>query len=154
MRNQLLLLLTIVGVCLGLGVGVAVQSAKPSQTAATLIYFPGEIFLRMLQMLIVPLIVASLVSGVSSLDVKASGKLGRRAVVYYMATTLAAVILGIILVETIRPGGSDVQEDHAGNDEVEAASTLNTFLDLIRCVYDNVCKINCSLSYVVGCSSG
>lgn len=132
LRNNLLLVLTIIGVCLGLGIGVAVQSVGPSQTAVTLIYFPGEIFLRMLQMLIIPLIVASLVSGVSSLDVKASGKLGRRAVIYYMATTLSAVVLGIILVMSIRPGGSTCADDQIGEEEVAAASTLDTFLDLIR----------------------
>ena len=60
--------------------------------------------MRMLKMLILPLIVSSLIVGLADLDQSASGKLGRRAVVYYMATTGLAVILGILLVVAINPG--------------------------------------------------
>lgn len=44
------------------------------------------------------------VTGVSSLDQGSSGKMGLRAVAYYMTTTLIAVIIGIVLVVTIQPG--------------------------------------------------
>ena len=64
----------------------------------------GEIFLRMLKALILPLIVPSLITAVGSLDLSLSGKVGMRAVAYYFATTILAVILGIILVTTIHPG--------------------------------------------------
>ena len=43
-------------------------------------------------------------AGVATLDRRASGKLGARAIVYYMTTTLIAVIIGIVLVVTINPG--------------------------------------------------
>ena len=45
-----------------------------------------------------------LLTGVSSLDRSVSGKLGVRAIVYYMATTFIAVVIGIVLVITINPG--------------------------------------------------
>jgi Na+/H+-dicarboxylate symporter len=54
----------------------------------------------MLKMLILPLIVSSMISAVGSLDLSVSGRIGTRAIVYYMSTAVSA-ILGIILVLTI-----------------------------------------------------
>ena len=56
--------------------------------------YVGNLFLRMLKALILPLIVPSLIAAVGSLDMSISGKVGGRAVGYYMATTVLAVILG------------------------------------------------------------
>ena len=56
--------------------------------------YVGKLFLRMLKALILPLIIPSLVAAVGSLDMSISGKVGSRAVGYYMATTVMAVILG------------------------------------------------------------
>src|SRR5207302_30480 len=66
--------------------------------------FPGSIFINILKMLILPLIVSSIISALAQLDAQSSGKMGVRALIYYLATTLIAAILGIILVLTIRPG--------------------------------------------------
>ena len=53
--------------------------------------------MRMLKMMIIPLIVSTLVAGLAGLDSTASGKMGLRAIVYYMSTTFIAVVLGIVL---------------------------------------------------------
>ena len=84
-------------------------------------------------MLIIPLIVSSLVSGLAGLDAKASGKMGLRAVVYYMSTTFVAVILGIILVVSIKPGTrtNNIREDD-GTGNTQSANIADSFLDLIR----------------------
>ena len=74
----------------------------------------GELFLRMLKALILPLIIPSLISAIGSLDMSLSGKVGGRAVGYYMATTVLAVILGIILVNAIHPGRPVGQNDDDG----------------------------------------
>ena len=71
----------------------------------------GELFLRMLKALILPLIIPSLISAIGSLDMSLSGKVGGRAVGYYMATTVFAVILGIILVNAIHPGRAGTTDD-------------------------------------------
>ena len=55
-------------------------------------------------MLILPLIVSSIISSLAQLDAQSSGKMGVRALVYYLGTTLIAAIIGIILVLTIQPG--------------------------------------------------
>lgn len=78
-----------------------------SNEVITLIAFPGDMFLRMLKMLILPLIIASVISALASLDSTVSGKIGMRACMFYMTTTVVATITGIILVTLLHPG--DVQ---------------------------------------------
>ena len=60
--------------------------------------FIGNLFLQMLKGIIIPLVIPSLIVAVGSLDLSLSGKIGGRAIAYYMITTVMAVILGIILV--------------------------------------------------------
>jgi Na+/H+-dicarboxylate symporter len=65
----------------------------------------GEIFLRLLQMVVVPLVMASVMSGILGLgDIRKLGKPGGCAVLYYLSTTVLAVITGLIVVNVIRPG--------------------------------------------------
>jgi Na+/H+-dicarboxylate symporter len=65
----------------------------------------GDVFIRLLKMIIIPLILASMVAGIVSLgDVRKLGRLGLRTFVYYTATTALAVVVGLILVNLIRPG--------------------------------------------------
>lgn len=65
----------------------------------------GDIFLRLLTMMVVPLVMASVMSGIIGLgDVRKLGRPGGTAVVYYLTTTVLAVIVGLILVNLIQPG--------------------------------------------------
>ncbi len=82
-------------------------------------------------MLIVPLVVSTLVAGLAGLDATASGKMGVRAIVYYMTTTFIAVVLGIVLVVTIQPGDRTVV-DQEDEEEAEPSNVADSFLDLIR----------------------
>lgn len=67
--------------------------------------FIGKLFIRALQMVIVPLVVSSLISGIAGLGgVKGFGKLGLKTLGLYMSTSLAAVVVGLVLVNTIQPG--------------------------------------------------
>ena len=94
-----------------------------------LISFLGDIFVRLLKLLIVPLIITSIVMAVASLDTKTTGKLGKRTIIYYLGTTFIAVIIGVILVVSIRPGDTAVQHDKKPSRHVNA---LDSMLDLIR----------------------
>ncbi len=65
----------------------------------------GALFLNALKMLIVPLIVAAVVSGVASLgDVRKLGRLGGVTVLYFLVTTAIAVVIGLAMVNIIQPG--------------------------------------------------
>ncbi|XP_072516197.1 excitatory amino acid transporter 4 isoform X2 [Salminus brasiliensis] len=94
--------------------------------------FPGELLMRMLQMLVLPLIVSSLVTGISSLDSKASGKMGVRAIIYYMLTTFIAVFIGIVMVIIIRPGKGNRDSPVSSSGSIESVQAADAFLDLIR----------------------
>lgn len=73
-----------------------------------------------------------MITGVSALDSNVSGKIGLRAVLYYFCTTIIAVILGIILVVSIKPGVSQKVSDIDRTGSSPEVSTVDAMLDLIR----------------------
>jgi len=67
--------------------------------------FCGRLFLNLLNLLVIPLVIASLVVGVTALgDIRHVGRTGARTLVYYFATTMVSVAVGIALVSLIEPG--------------------------------------------------
>ena len=118
-RREPLLALTLVGVVLGLGVGIMLSELDAPAALVDVIGFPGDIFIRLLKMLVLPLIAGSMVSGVCSLGRRSADKgangvgaaggfgvggLAGRAVGIYLLTMVLAVATGIIFVTIIRPG--------------------------------------------------
>lgn len=72
--------------------------------------FIGTLFLRALQMLIVPLIMSSIISGVAGLGSGSDlGRLGLKTATYYIATSLLAILLGLAVVNLVAPGVVDGQ---------------------------------------------
>ena len=63
LRKNLLLVLTVLGVFLGGGIGFIVRAYSPSTEVIMFISFPGDVLMRMLKMLILPLIASSLIAG-------------------------------------------------------------------------------------------
>lgn len=73
--------------------------------AATQISWLGTLFLNALKMTIIPLIIASIISGIGSLgDIRHLGRLGGFTVLYYTVTTALAVLIGLLVVNWIQPG--------------------------------------------------
>jgi solute carrier family 1 (high affinity glutamate transporter) protein 1 len=71
----------------------------------------GEVFLRLLKMMVVPLVVTSVMTGVLGMgDVRKLGKPGAGAIGYYFATTVLAVLVGLIVVNVIQPGVGALDE--------------------------------------------
>ena len=69
------------------------------------IKFVGTIFLNALKMVVIPLIMASMIVGVTSLgDIRRLGPTAGKTLLYYLVTTAFSVIIGIILVNILRPG--------------------------------------------------
>ncbi|MDA9003366.1 dicarboxylate/amino acid:cation symporter [Flavobacteriaceae bacterium] len=82
----------------------------------------GTIFINLLKLIAVPLILASLIKGVSDLkDISKLSQMGGRTILTYLATTLTAVTIGLILVNIIQPGKSISVETR--NELVEAYAT-------------------------------
>ncbi len=65
----------------------------------------GQIFLRLLFMIVMPLVFASIALGVAGLgDLRKVGRVGGKAITYFLVTTALAATLGILLVLAVRPG--------------------------------------------------
>ena len=70
--------------------------------------FVGDLFMRALKMLIVPLILTSVISGIASLQgVQGFGRLGMKTAAFYLGTSTLSILIGLLLVNTIRPGLTD-----------------------------------------------
>ncbi len=84
----------------------------------------GQIFLRLLTMMVVPLVVASVMNGVLGLgDVRKLGRPGFYAALYYLTTTVLAVVLGLFLVNLIRPGVGAIDAGTLAEIQAEGGAT-------------------------------
>lgn len=93
-----------VGVLLGL-VFRNVYNAAPEGWFYGLICAFGEIFIRLLKMVIVPLIFTSIVSGVASIgEGRSIGRLSLKTFTYYIVSSLIAIVIGILLTNVVQPG--------------------------------------------------
>ncbi len=78
---------------------------EPQKTLATIIKPLGTIFINLLTMLAIPLVLTTLIVGSASLgDTKTFGKIGATALVLYIATTVVALAIGVVLADLIKPG--------------------------------------------------
>jgi len=92
---QKIILGMVLGIIAGLILGEKAEYLKPI----------GDIFIRCLRLIVVPLIFSTLVIGVVSTgDVRNLGKLGARTIVYFIATTTLAVIIGLLVANFVQPG--------------------------------------------------
>jgi Na+/H+-dicarboxylate symporter len=74
-------------------------------TAFTWIEPVGTLFIRLIMMIVVPLVVASLVLGTASLgDIRKLGRIGGKTVLYYLLTTAVAVTIGLLVSNLVHPG--------------------------------------------------
>lgn len=72
-------------------------------------------------------------AGLAGLDARSSGRMGTRAMVYYMSTTVIAAVLGVILVLGIHPGNPKLRSGQVNSaPKNQEVSSLDAFLDLIR----------------------
>lgn len=135
LRKNLLVIMTVSGVLVGVGLGMLVRSMKLTKAQMIYFAFPGEMLLRMLKMIILPLVVCSLISGAASLDTRSLGKLGGIAVAYFLVTTLIASGIGVALAFIIKPGvgAGALNTNSLGLESVSSnKETTDSFLDLVR----------------------
>ncbi|AOH52996.1 glutamate:protein symporter [Peribacillus muralis] len=91
-----------IGLILGIIVGAIFYG---NATAQNFLQPFGDIFLRMIKMIVVPIIVSSLIVAVAGVgDLKAVGKLGAKSLSYFVVVTLTAIAVGLISANIIQPG--------------------------------------------------
>ncbi|AUX32362.1 MULTISPECIES: dicarboxylate/amino acid:cation symporter [Sorangium] len=99
----------LLGVAVGAAGGLTANAVAAGSPALTWIvdhitYPVGQIFLRLLFMLVLPILFSALVMGVCELDLKHVGRLGLRTLGYTAVVSAIAVLIGLVLVNVIRPG--------------------------------------------------
>ena len=97
-----------------------------------LLSFPGELLLNMLRMIILPLVIASLITAVAGLNAAEAGKIGRRTLIYYLSTMVMAALLGVLLALTIKPGKEDKPGKGGPSFKKMEYRNLDSILDVIR----------------------
>ncbi|MDY5020941.1 MAG: dicarboxylate/amino acid:cation symporter [Blautia sp.] len=122
---------------IGALIGVLIHYAMPSGTIKDkvlvegVLYVVGQGFIRLMQMLVVPLVFCSLVCGSMAIgDTKTLGKVGIKTIGFYLATTALAVIVALTSANIINPGiGLDM--DAVQTTEVTAASQSTNIVDTL-----------------------
>ena len=101
------------------GPGSEAAQSGAWRTVLEISQFVGDLFIRALKMIIVPLIVTSVISGIAGLHgVEGFGRLGGKTVAFYLASSLAAILVGLTMVNLIRPG---LDSDGRPNAVIQAA---------------------------------
>jgi len=143
MKREMLIIAVFTSVMVGFIVGISINKSvqamgEPDKTTLLVVLgFPGEILVRMLKMLVLPFMVCSLIVGLAGLEKQASGRVGRRAVLYYLTTTLIAAVLGLLIVVIIQPGKK--ASIPTSSVKYPSARALDSFLDLLRNMFpDNI----------------
>lgn len=110
----------LIGIVIAIIAGTLIGGFAPGFAKHTGIL--GEVFLKLLKMIVVPLVMLSMIVGITNLgDIRNLGSIGGRTVLYYVATTGLSVLVGIILVNMIAPGRGLSQ----GEEKTDLSYTLS-----------------------------
>ena len=127
-KNNILLYLMLIGISMG-GVCGWVFGKE-----MLVVEWIGEMFLDTLKMLVIPLIVSSMIVGITGLgDIRKVGKAGTITLIYFLSTSGIAVIAGIIVVNIMQPGLgveliTDIPEKVAGKESIGITDILQSFV--------------------------
>ena len=109
MRSQRLTSYIVVAMVLGVVVGALINTLvtdpQTVKAVAGYINLITDIFLRLIKMIIAPLVFATLVAGIAHMgDTGAVGRIGAKAMAWFMAASLVSLLLGLVMVNLLKPG--------------------------------------------------
>jgi len=155
----------IIGLVLGLIYGVIAASAGWQQFTSDWIAPFGTIFLNLLQLIAVPLVLASLIVGVASLgDLEQLSRIGGKTIGIYVLTTTIALVIGLALVNTLQPGNTvpkdvraqleqtyqgDIEQSMKMAEEAEGRGPLQPLVDMVPSNFFNSASDNGNMLQVV-----
>lgn len=94
-----------IGLLAGVLFGLAAREAGLSDKVIPYIKPIGTIFIKLITLIVVPLVFASLLVGTASVgDIKKLGRIGLKTFVYFIATTVVAITIGVLLANIVKPG--------------------------------------------------
>lgn len=117
-----------------IGIALAIVFGLTLPNQVQYVSWLGTVFLRALSMIVVPLVFSSLISGVLSIGSGGNlGKLGLKTLLFYMASSLLAIVTGLLLVNIFKPGvgGSLMDMVEPGIVQIEAIPIQDTLLEII-----------------------
>jgi len=125
-----LLLRILIGLILGSICGIIFQNA---QTAISILSPIGELFIRLLKMIVIPVIASTLIVGASSITPAQLGRIGIKTLIYYTITSIFAIIIGLGAGKLFNPGlGLELIADTASEGKTaEAPSMLQILLEIV-----------------------
>ena len=98
----------LIAMALGIGIGYAVHELAPAATIASFssnIKLLGTIFIRLVKTIIAPLVFSTLVVGIAKLgNLKTVGRVGGKAMLWFVSASLMSLLIGMILVNLLHPG--------------------------------------------------
>ena len=95
----------LIGLILGLIFGIIANKLGIVPIVTSYIKPFGTAFIRLISMIVVPLVFASLLVGTASLnDIRKLGRIGGKTVIYYLCTTAIAIIIGLLMANVFKPG--------------------------------------------------
>ena len=136
-RDNLLFFGILAGVIVGCIVGISCHSSIHSSTdpspkrLAMYVKFPGELFIRMLKMIVIPLITSSIIVALADLSISSAGRLSKITMLYYLTSTIVSATLGLILGIVVKPG-SGVYGNSESTFQDEFHNSIDSILDLLR----------------------
>jgi Na+/H+-dicarboxylate symporter len=121
----------LIGLVLGVAAGLVVGPEGLGVVKKWIAPF-GTLFINMIKMIIVPLVLASLVVGASSLgDVRKLGRIGGKTIVFYLVTTAVAVVIGIVMSLVMSPGSGLQLPANAVYKGKEAPPLMDVFVNMV-----------------------
>ncbi|WP_338521779.1 glutamate/aspartate:proton symporter GltP [Pseudomonas batumici] len=134
----------LIGLVLGIAVGALLNhfSAEKAWWISNVLQPAGDIFIRLIKMIVIPIVISSLVVGIAGVgDAKKLGRIGLKTIIYFEIVTTIAIVVGLLLANVFHPGSGidmstlgtvDISKYKATAAEVQHEHALiETILNLI-----------------------
>lgn len=118
---------------IGLALGVVVGALVEQETAKTFLQPLGDLFIRLIRMVVVPLVLATIIAGAAGIsDTSKLGRVATKTLICYAITTAVAVAMGLVFASFIQPGvGLDLSTEGLAAKAVEAPPLTQTLLNIV-----------------------
>ncbi|WNC16401.1 cation:dicarboxylate symporter family transporter [Brevibacillus brevis] len=138
----------VIGLILGILVG-AIFFGNPA--VATYLQPIGDVFLRLIKMIVIPIVIATLIVGVAGVgDVKKLGKIGGKTILYFEIVTTIAIVVGLLAANIFQPGvgvdmshlsKTDIHSYVETAESTQSHSMIDTFVNIVpKNIFDAIVR--------------